>query len=133
MHELFQRCNGKQIATEDFIALANEYGDYQWFFDQWLYRGGAPDYSIADISYKNGTLAFRVVQEGEIYTMPLGIAFVTEEGEEVRERVLVDEREELFSFVTDRPAKIVLDPDMWVLKRFDPSEDPDSKWTYILP
>jgi hypothetical protein len=133
MHTLFQRYNGKQITTEDFVALANKYGDYQWFFDQWLYRGGAPDYSIKDIEYGNGTLTFRVVQEGETYRMPLDIAFIMDDGEEVRERVLVYEREELFSFVTDRPAKIVLDPDMWVLKRFDKSEDPDSTWTYILP
>ena len=132
MHELFQRYNGEGITTEDFIALANEYGDYQWFFDQWLYRGGAPDYSIRDMMYENGTLTFRVVQEGEIYRMPLDVAFIMDDGKEARERVLVYEKEELLSFVIERPAEIVLDPDMWVLKRFDLSEDPDAKWTYVL-
>jgi hypothetical protein len=53
-----------------------------------------------------------VVQEGEIYRMPLDVAFIMDDGMEVRERVLVDEKEELLSFVTDGPAEIVLDPDM---------------------
>jgi hypothetical protein len=133
MHELFQKYDGKKITTEDFIALADEYGDYQWFFDQWLYRGGAPDYSIKDITYGNGTLAFSAVQEGELYRMPLDIAFITKGGKETRERIWVNESTESFSFVTDKPARIVLDPDTWVLKRFDPSEDPENKWTYKVP
>lgn len=132
MHELFERYHEKQITTEDFIALANKYGDYQWFFDQWLYRGGAPDYSVNDIEYGNGTLTFSIMQEGEIYIMPLDVAFIMDDGKEVRERVLVDEKEEHCSFVTDKPAKIALDPDVWVLKHFDPSEDPDSRWTYTV-
>lgn len=135
MHEFFKEFHGKEASIDDFISLANEYGDLDWFFDEWLYRPGAPDYSITNVSYDGERVTCEIRQnQEELYKMALEIALVMEDGSEIRQKVWVNETAETVSFeVNEKPSKLILDPDIWVLKYYDvKTEDPETKWTYLF-
>jgi len=70
----------------------------------------------------------------ELYKMVMEIGLVMEDGSEIRQRVWVNEIVEAVSFeVNKKPSKLILDPDMWVLKYYDvKTEDPGTKWTYLF-
>ena len=82
----------------------------KWFFDEWLYKTGHPEFEIAS-SYDEGakTLKLSVKQtqkadekrpwfaSPEYFTMPVDIAVTTSSGEKIT-RVRIDKREQDFSF-----------------------------------
>ena len=54
-HEYFERYGGtpgahNEVALEDFISIANEKKDMSWFFDEWVYHPGLPNYERSNLS-----------------------------------------------------------------------------------
>src|SRR5262249_17877904 len=102
----------------------------QWFFDEWLYRMGHPEFEIAS-SFDDAanTLKLTVKQtqnpddkrpwftSPEYFTMPVDVAVTTASGEKVN-RVWIDSREKDFAFQLDsRPLIINFDRGNYLIKQ----------------
>jgi len=107
--------------TEDFknIFEASSGQELDWFFDEWIYEAGQPNYRY---SWQAGvpeagqlTLTIAQVQDEGPFTMPIDIDVITTSG---RERFRVFNTQGLQSFVLDvsgTPTGIDFDPENWIL------------------
>jgi len=88
--------------------------DWSPYFNQWYYQGGNPILNI-EYGYANGkaTIAVKQVQESNVQTfsLPLKVDFYVN-GTKIRKDILIDKREQNFSFdVPAQPDFVDLDPD----------------------
>ncbi|MHC4697307.1 MAG: M1 family metallopeptidase [Planctomycetota bacterium] len=112
--------------TEDFIAIASAtYGeDLTWFFDQWVYNAGAPDY---EYGWKTDNVAgqdylyvrIKQLQESpdpEVFTMPVDLAVTTARSAETI-TVWNDAREQYYTLPVSGPVtNVMFDPFEWILR-----------------
>jgi aminopeptidase N len=108
-----------------------------WFFDEWVYRMGHPEFEITS-KYDGGkslTLDIRQTQKPddrrpwfqspEFFTMPVDIAITTASGEKVH-RVLIDKSQKEFTFEVDsKPLIVNFDRGNYLIKqvKFNRSDD----------
>jgi len=119
-----QRFEFLTATTDDFRTVASEVwgADLGWFFDQWIYGGGAPAYSLGRRELEIGEqryleLSLEQTQDEDPFTMPLQVETV-ELGEERSYAVWNDARTQHFLIpVSAAVDDIDLDPDDWVLTR----------------
>lgn len=121
-HEYFERYGGEpgaynEASLEDFINLVNEKRDMKWFFDEWVYKPGLPDYELSNLSIvrrlRGYRLEFDVVQKGDIYRMPVEISAGSN-----TQTFMVDQRIERVTMDVDKlPERITLDPDYRIPKQ----------------
>jgi aminopeptidase N len=114
----------RTATTDDFRQVAEEVwgSDLRWFFDQWVYGGGAPAYrygwrehEVDGQRYLEVSLA--QTQDESAFEMPLTIETI-ELGEGHRHTVWNDERNEHYLIPVSAPVDAVsLDPDASVLAR----------------
>lgn len=88
--------------------------DWSPYFNQWYYQGGNPILNI-EYGYTDGkaTIAVKQVQESSVqtFTLPLKVDFYIN-GTKVRKDLLIDKREQNFSFdLPSKPDFTDLDPD----------------------
>ncbi len=107
----------------DFISIAESVSgtELSWFFDEWLYRIGRPEYRM---SWRSENLGenYRVVvtieqmQSGDTYRMPLDFVVDTAAGSQTFV-VWNDGAYQVASFIVPtQPTDVRLDPDDWVLR-----------------
>ncbi len=107
----------------DFISVAESVSgtELSWFFDEWLYRVGRPEY---DVSWRTENLgeSYKVVvtieqvQDGESYRMPLDFEVDTAVGSQTF-TVWNDGTYQVASFIVSaEPTDVRLDPKDWVLR-----------------
>ncbi len=116
------------VETADFrIAIEEATGQgLNWFFDQWLYHGGHPQYEVAynwDQQQKSLELTVKQVQKVDaltpLFRMPVEIELFVGE-ETLIKRITVSQKEEKFHFSLDqRPSRVCFDPHDWILKKLD--------------
>lgn len=134
--ELFQKAirhYGQKFArqpvdTENFRrAVAEATGqELGWFFRQWLYQAGYPEFRVeSDWNPETGTAHLRVEQHQELkemtplFRMPVDVEFTTAAGPR-RFRIEVAHRRDDFYFpLPGRPTRVRFDPDQRLLKRLD--------------
>jgi aminopeptidase N len=114
------------VETADLrIAVEEATGQgLNWFFDQWVYHGGHPEYQVSyqwDEQQKTVRLTVKQTQKVDeltpLFRMPVEIELVLPP-ETKRQRILVSQAEETFHFVLpERPRRVCFDPDDWILKR----------------
>jgi tetratricopeptide (TPR) repeat protein len=85
-----------------------------WFFDQWLYRTGFPEYILTSQidATPRGTydVTVTVAQRGDIFTMPLGIHIETA-GRKIVKRIFMKDGLQRFSYILpSMPTKVDWDP-----------------------
>ena len=111
-------------STEDFQAVCESvYGeDVGWFFQQWIYEEGYPEYGYAwHYDYTGDeytvTLFIRQVQaNGTLFQMPVDLV-IRSLGDDVLQTVVVSEEMNSYQFVLQsEPIEVILDPDNWILK-----------------
>lgn len=88
--------------------------DWSPYFNQWYYQGGNPILNI-EYGYINGkaTIAVKQVQESTVQTfsLPLKVDYYVN-GTKIRKEILIDQREQHFSFdIPSQPTFVDLDPD----------------------
>jgi aminopeptidase N len=95
-----------------------------WFFDQWVHRGGHPEFDVRwewDDASKNAVLTVKQAQKVDdltpLFRMPVEIEIATGTATQIK-RIEVSKAEETFHFALDaRPSRIVFDPKDWLLKK----------------
>ena len=114
------------VVTEDFQAVAESIhgSGLDWFFNQWVYGTGRPQYFYTWSLVRNEsdyeiTIEIDQVQTGTIFSMPLEI-FI--HGTAVTEKIDVtnDKVHQVYTFTTDfEPLSVTLDDDNKILKRIE--------------
>jgi len=128
---------GEAGSWEEFQrAVRVETGrDYDWFFNQWLYRSGVPVIAITRGKVRRVgagyVVEFRIVQKGEPYRLRIPIAIAGSDGSTLLQTVAVRGSETSVRLeVPFMPTSVVLDPDGNVLMAADraatPQDDPFS-------
>jgi hypothetical protein len=110
--------------TEDLQAVAEEvWGhDLEWFFERWIYGGGAPAYRYGWHEHETGgqrylELSIDQIQTEDTFTMPIGLDIIAG-GERHRVTVWNDERTQHFLIPVDSEVDLVdVDPESWILTR----------------
>ncbi|MCA9121623.1 MAG: HEAT repeat domain-containing protein [Planctomycetaceae bacterium] len=134
IHHYTTRNMHRTVETADFrIAIEEVTGQgLNWFFDQWLYHGGHPDF---EVSWKWDDVAHMVrvsVKQTQkvdsvtpVFRMPVEIE-VANEADVKLHRVELSKAEETFHFQSDRrPTRVCFDPKDWLLKslKFEKSKE----------
>jgi aminopeptidase N len=127
------RSYGNQFAygnavTTDFIAVCESLSgmDLSWFFDEWVYQIGHPNYhytwsedQISGDTFSI-TLTIQQTQQSEgypIFKMPIDVAVVLENGDTVIEVIWDSTENEVHQLtVIGRPIDLILDPYTWIMK-----------------
>ncbi|MCY3972110.1 MAG: M1 family metallopeptidase [Acidobacteria bacterium] len=123
MRTYYQRFRHRNASTADFAAVMEEVSGRKldWFFDQWLRRPGVPELQIEwEFDAVASTVEVEVRQTGPtIYRLPLEVEAVLVAGRAVRGRVDIEgERTTASLSVTQRPERLRIDPDGWLLLRY---------------
>jgi len=108
--------------TADFQQVIEDVTgeDWDWFFDQWVYMAGYPEYRVGwNTSAGNLYVTIEQVQEVDavtpLFDMPLDLLIETPAGS-VETTVQVDQQSETFIInVPAEPTRVVLDPGLKVL------------------
>ena len=98
--------------------------DLNWFFNQWYFDQGHPQLEVEygyDDSLSLATVKVKQLQDPTempaIFQLPVAVDIYTETGEEpLRKQILVDKREQTFSFqAQEKPALMVFDAEHMLL------------------
>jgi aminopeptidase N len=130
----------QNVETQNLvIAIEEATGqNLQWFFDEWLYRMGQPEFTITS-TYDEAAQAVKLAvkqtqkadaerpwfQSPEFFTLPVDVAITTASGEHVS-RVWIDAKEKEFTLKVDsRPLIVNFDRgNIWLKQvKFDRSEE----------
>lgn len=126
IHYYGERFEGYTVETNDFRqAIEDATGkSLEWFFDEWIYRGGYPEYLVSwDWDPDSSIVSLNVKQIQSIdevtplFNMPIEVEISGEFGE--KSYVIdVDQQEETFGFqVPSKPQRIEFDPREQILKK----------------
>jgi aminopeptidase N len=133
MRNFFRRNRFEVVDWEDIEwAVEDVYGGpLDDFFDQWVYRAGAPRLSLRHVELEPGpdggarwTIRVTLSNEGgySLFRVPVEIS-----GPTAARRIGVDVTGETVTFdwrSDERPTRLVVDPDNDVFRRLDPVEIP---------
>ncbi|KPL19730.1 MAG: hypothetical protein AMJ92_01990 [candidate division Zixibacteria bacterium SM23_81] len=110
--------------TADFQAVceAESGQDMDWFFDQWIYDQGFPEYSLLWSYANQGAKGYvlyvaisQIQENAPIFNMPVELGITTTSGS-ILDTVTVDDAQDFFQFVLqDEPLDVQLDPNHWLL------------------
>lgn len=127
-----ERCKYTAVETSDLrtsIEQATGQG-LNWFFDQWVYRGGHPEFDVS-YTYDDAQRQLRVVvkqtqtvdEVTPLFRMPIEIDVTTNSGATTH-RVTVSKTEETFTFPLERrPQRVTFDPRDHVLMKLTFKKD----------
>jgi aminopeptidase N len=129
---------GRSVVTEDLVrAVESATGrNLEWFFEQWIFRGGHPDLTFAwahDAKKKDLALTIRQSQTADELT-PEAFRFTAEVevlwkgGRSRRHRLEVTRRDHTVHLPCDEaPERVRFDPDGDLLCTLEPGGAPDSQ------
>ncbi|HXG93591.1 MAG TPA: DUF3458 domain-containing protein [Blastocatellia bacterium] len=140
MKHYLEKNQWQNVETQQLvIAIEEATGqNLQWFFDEWVYKMGHPEFEISS-SYDEKTHSLRLTvkqtqkpddarpwfESPEFFTMPVDIAVTTASGEKIH-RVMIDAKEKEFTFPVDsKPLIVNFDRGNYIIKqvKFDRSDD----------
>ncbi len=120
------------VETAQFVVAIEEATgqNLQWFFDEWIYKMGHPEFEISssyDEASKNLKLTVKQTQKAddkrpwyaspEFFTTPVDIAITTASREKIN-RVMLDKREAEFTFQLDsKPLIVNFDRGNYIIKQ----------------
>ena len=127
---LFRQKLFQQISWDDF-ALAFERGskrDLKPFFRQWVTEPGAPRLALEDVKARNEkqpwTITGRLTQQAPFYSLEVPLR-VEAEGGEIDTKIFLTGEAAPFTIQSKTaPRRLVVDPEVDLFRRLDPSEIP---------
>jgi aminopeptidase N len=115
------------VETADLrIAIEDSTGQgMNWFFDQWLYRGGHPEFRVSwdwDSAAKSVRVVVKQTQRVDeltpLFRTSAEIEIATGTSTSVMKRIQISKAEETFHFeAPERPTRVCFDPQDWILKK----------------
>ncbi|MBI4546363.1 MAG: HEAT repeat domain-containing protein [Ignavibacteriae bacterium] len=130
----------KNVETNDFKIAIEEATGYNlhWFFDQWVYKAGRPEFDITsswDQSNRNVKIFVKQVQKTDsltgIFTTPVDIEVWMNHVPETY-RVTITKAEEEFTFPAyQQPQLVIFDKGSHILKKANFPKSSD-EWIYQL-
>jgi aminopeptidase N len=123
LKEFFEKYKYGSASTHNFIKTFEEISgkDLTLFFKKWFYSWLLPEVKISH-SLQEGEegyiLKLKITQLKDTFVFPLQIEW-KENGEKVRKKILIDEKDEEFEFqLSAKPRKIKINPDKAVPGKF---------------
>jgi len=119
LRELLKECHGKECNLTDIQNVFEKVSgqNLDWFFNEWFYTTKVPDYHVRNLSLKreNGKylLTFEITDKNN-FTMPLEVEVKTQTKSFVK-RVWVNGTARVEFELNDKPGRIILDPDEWMV------------------
>ena len=117
----------RTVETADLrIAIEESTGQgLNWFFDQWVYRGGHPEFNVSwdwEPTAKQVRVTVKQTQKTDettpLFRTSAEIEIAPASGEPIIRRVTLSKAEETFHFdAPERPARVCFDPNDWILKK----------------
>jgi aminopeptidase N len=120
IREYYRRYRDRNAATDDLRQVMEQASgqDLQWFFAQWLTRGGNPKVETAwhyDAARKSVEVTMRQTQGGAPYRLLVDVEVATASGKRT-ETVRLDGASASVSIaLPTAPVSVVIDPATWVL------------------
>ncbi len=96
---------------EEFEAVSGK--DLKWFFDQWVYRTGAPEFTLTSHIKKSGAryiVTGQIEQNSEFYRAHSEIGIITGKSLEVIPLEITKQIQPFEFTVFEKPDKIIFDP-----------------------
>lgn len=119
----------KCVVTDDFKRAMEEASgqDLGWFFDQWLYKAGHPEYKVRwewDDATKIACVIVDQAQKTDaltpLFRMPVEIRFLWNDREAVTRRVMLEGKEQRCYFPCEvKPGAVQFDPAGWLCKTLE--------------
>jgi hypothetical protein len=111
----------KNATTEDFIATVEEVTgeDWDWFFEQWIYGYGVPNYEYL-ITQNEDNSETTIFVDGQSNTetefiCPMKVNLYLENGNVVIEDITINHGSQVFTIETDSPLdSVIFDEENWV-------------------
>lgn len=108
---------GLSRIQEIFENVSNQ--DLDWFFEEWFYSTGAPDYRVENLTIiqenEKYFLNFEIVDESN-FTMPLEVKVETNKGSFVR-RIWIKGKARISIECEGKPVAVILDPYDWIINK----------------
>ena len=114
------------VETTDFKEAIEESTGraLDWFFSQWLYRGGHPEFEVSwSYDDKSKLISLNVKQKQEVrditplFRMPFEVEIASKR-RAWRETYEIDKAEHTFFIPSpERPQMVLFDPENWILKK----------------
>lgn len=118
----------QNVTTADFARAIEEATgrNLDWFFDQYVYKQGYPEFKVSyswDDDLKSAQVKVEQTQEtneqNPLFRMPVEIAFTVGDSRQTF-KVNIEEKEQTFYFaLAAKPRVVSFDPNNWVLKTVD--------------
>ena len=128
LHHYCVKHQGENVITQDLQrAIEESTGrNLDWFFQQWVYSGGHPDFKATyswDEDAKTAQLSISQTQATDqltpVFRMPIYVGFVTSEGKQAV-RINVAQKDQAFYFpLGEKPLMVQFDPGYQCLKTLD--------------
>lgn len=120
-----ERNRYRAVDIEDLRKALEEAAgrDLEWFWRQFFYSAGHPVLKIS-WNYSDGVIKLQIKQtQGEdsypVYTLPLEIKIVYEDGKRETREIMLDEKETTLHISGGKPRYICIDPAFKVMKALD--------------
>jgi len=122
----------RTVETADLrIAVEEATGQgMNWFFDQWAYKGGHPEFNVAwnyDAVARQVRVTIKQTQKVDettpLFRTSAEIEIANGKKSKIR-RILLSKAEETFHFDSDeQPTRVCFDPRDWILKKLTADKD----------
>lgn len=121
------------VTTDEFVAsMSASLGqDLNWFFDQWLYYEGRPEFDLSWDDWEQGgqygvKIKLHQTQTQTTYVMPVDVRVQTANGNEDFVVWTNSPTQSATFFVSSEPTDVVIDPDNWLIERVTLVESPST-------
>ncbi|USG99174.1 hypothetical protein K1720_06385 [Thermococcus argininiproducens] len=108
---------GLSRIQEIFENVSNH--DLDWFFDEWFYSAGVPDYEVKNLSIIQNNekyiLSFEIVDKSN-FTMPLEVKVETDKGSTVK-RIWMRGEAKVTIECEGKPVAVIFDPHDWIINK----------------
>lgn len=129
---IYNRFCFKAITWSDFQTVFEKQSnrDLDWFFDQWVFRPGAPEFRLADVKTAQNAHGYRISgnirQTAPFYRFSAEMLLSTA-GREQRQNVTVSGAKTAFEFTSsEKPQALKIDPRVHLFRKLEPDEIPAS-------